>query len=825
MLQRLRSTLSTVRSGINTGILLGLGLIFLTLIGLPSDDSAQLAATAVPLYLFIAGVIGWLVAKQFSRETTRLAIQNAFAAGLSGAIVFLLFLGLINRWHAQGIDVAGLYFANMNTYPMHILSGVPLEELRPNTAVDVITGQLPDDAYIRTNPFTLTFDKDRAIFSIGSLAIGGFYGLAIMLTLASTIGGILEQTLFRIDWRPLRARVREATQGTFFHRTLPTLFHWLILLSPVLIFLMFWATVEHERGTEQTIFSFVSELGLGTNLFGEPTYSDLQLIDLNDTFNLSNESLINDVSIQLGMTFLLIIMAIVALRRAQTDPSRFNYATRVVLNLIPYLVLSLMALWRVETSRINIIAPSFDVLGLDQHDWTLLVMGIGWIVLLAYIIYAQRTPENFELTFAVSLSLVAFLISPLFMTQYQTFVVGRVMLAVMFGLGLNIVVGYAGLLDLGYVAFYAIGAYTFAFIAYESEQFKLSTGQLNTLGWTTLAAIVIAPIFMLLAAQIWQRLSADKSSMTIAESNDYGIRQNYRAYQTSSGLLRKAKVWENQPPMLFSLAIVAIAIVIIFIAGDILQNLNLGEFDATIVSSFLVAIPIALMAGAFAGIMLGFPVLRLRGDYLAIVTLGFGEIISLALKNLDNITGGPSGAIGIPKPVPSGTSIPTSNLILLYISVVGAMIVLYISSNLRHSRIGRAWLAMRSDEDIAQAMGINLVNLKLLAFSLGAAMAALAGMIFASRQSSIFPDDFSLEISINVLSLVIIGGMGSLPGVIVGSIVLIGLPELLRPVADYRIMAFGLLLILTMIVRPEGLMPSPPPELEERARQLAEAEE
>src|SRR5690606_389386 len=193
-----------------------------------------------------------------------------------------------------------------------------------------------------------------------------------------------------------------------------------------------------------------------------------------------------------------------------------------------------------------------------------------------------------------------------------------------------------------------------------------------------------------------------------------------------------------------------------------------GIYNVYEVSSFLVALLVALFVSGFVGILLGIPVLRLRGDYLAIVTLGFGEIISLYMLNLDKVTGGPSGAIDIPKPVTDGTNIATSNLVLLYLSIIGAALVVLMSTRLRSSRLGRAWLAMRSDEDIAQAMGINLVNNKLLAFSFGAAFAGIGGLLFASRQNSIFPGDFTLEVSINALALVIIGGMGSVPGVIIG---------------------------------------------------------
>jgi len=265
---------------------------------------------------------------------------------------------------------------------------------------------------------------------------------------------------------------------------------------------------------------------------------------------------------------------------------------------------------------------------------------------------------------------------------------------------------------------------------------------------------------------------------------------------------------------------VALALLLTFGVKEALTQAEI--FAVSQFSTFLIAMGVAMIAAAFTGFMLGLPVLRLRGDYLAIVTLGFGEIISLAMNNFDTVTGGPSGAIGVLKPLPVGTGLEITNLTMLYLTMAGVALIALLSLRLRDSRLGRAWFAMSSDEDIAQAMGVNLVNVKLLAFMTGASFAGLAGMLFASRQNSIFPNDFGLEVSINALALVIIGGMGSIPGVIIGSIALIGLPELLRPVADYRIMAFGLLLILTTIALPRGLVPSRPPALEAQARAIKE---
>ena len=217
--------------------------------------------------------------------------------------------------------------------------------------------------------------------------------------------------------------------------------------------------------------------------------------------------------------------------------------------------------------------------------------------------------------------------------------------------------------------------------------------------------------------------------------------------------------------------------------------------------------PVAIFVGVIAGVLLGIPVLRMRGDYLAIVTLGFGEIIRLLFVNLREYTGGPGGVLNLPSPTVFGSDLGNPEGIL-YLGLIFAMIVAFLTIRLRDSRLGRAWIALREDEDVAQAMGINLIAIKLLAFATGAAFAAGAGALYASRQVNIFPDNFTLLVSIDVLSLIIIGGMGSFEGVVLGSIALIGLPEVLRSVDEYRIVAFGFLLIVMMIIRPEGLLPS-----------------
>ena len=266
------------------------------------------------------------------------------------------------------------------------------------------------------------------------------------------------------------------------------------------------------------------------------------------------------------------------------------------------------------------------------------------------------------------------------------------------GLGLNIVVGFAGLLDLGYVAFFAIGAYTFA----------------------------------------------------------------------------------------------------------VLTSPELGFFNL----SFWGALPFAILIGIVSGVLLGIPVLKMRGDYLAIATLGFGEIIRILVLSdfLRPWLGGAQGIGKIPKASVGSIEFVTPQQIY-YLILAGCLLVGFISWRLRDSRLGRAWMAVREDEDVAQAMGINLVAMKLLAFATGAAFSALSGAIFASKLGSVYPHSFNVMISINILCLIIVGGMGSIPGVLVGAIALVGLPELLREFAEYRLLVYGAALVAMMLLRPEGLWP------------------
>lgn len=335
-------------------------------------------------------------------------------------------------------------------------------------------------------------------------------------------------------------------------------------------------------------------------------------------------------------------------------------------------------------------------------------------------LFALRAAGEGMAKLIVAALLAAVLLSlPFVLNQFQNSVMSIVFIFVMMGLGLNIVVGYAGLLDLGYVAFFAIGAYVYAFV------------------------------------------SAPFSSPYI------------------SALLTGMGISPSSP--------------------------LLGYWSA---------IPLAMITAALGGVLLGIPVLRLRGDYLAIVTLGFGEIIRLFMLNLGELTNGPRGLLQIAQPTLFGVAPASLSRHLdaqgwiFMLAILGAAVVAFVAVRLNDSRLGRAWVAMREDEDVAQATGVHLVQTKLLAFAIGATFAGLAGQLYAARQINIFPENFSLFVSIDALALIIVGGMGSIPGVVLGALALKGLPEVLRGVDEYRIVTFAALLIVMMIVRPEGILPS-----------------
>jgi ABC-type branched-subunit amino acid transport system permease subunit len=224
---------------------------------------------------------------------------------------------------------------------------------------------------------------------------------------------------------------------------------------------------------------------------------------------------------------------------------------------------------------------------------------------------------------------------------------------------------------------------------------------------------------------------------------------------------------------------------------------------------------IGILLAAFTGLLLGLPILRLRGDYLAIVTLGFGEIIRILMQSdlMSPYTGGPRGIPNIGGPTLFGKPFNT-DVDFMYLIFLAVALVIFITNRLENSRTGRAWVAIREDEVAARATGINTFQSKLLSLAIGAAFAGLGGVLFASRNQFTGPEDHTLMVSINVLALLIVGGMDSIPGIILGSAALKGLPEMLRELDVYRLMFFGALLVVMMILRPEGLWPAKRPKLE-----------
>jgi branched-chain amino acid transport system permease protein len=323
--------------------------------------------------------------------------------------------------------------------------------------------------------------------------------------------------------------------------------------------------------------------------------------------------------------------------------------------------------------------------------------------------------------------------------NYWVRVLDFAMLYVMLALGLNVVVGFAGLLDLGYIAFYAVGAYT--------------------------AALMTSP---------------------------------HLANQFQ---------WFSQ------------------------------MFPGGMHAPYWVVVPIAMSVAAFFGVLLGAPTLRLRGDYLAIVTLGFGEIVRIFMNNLDrplNITNGPQGITGIDPVHVGGFSLAQTHSLFglqfpsvymyYYLFVLCALLVIWVCTRLQHSRIGRAWAAIREDEIAAKAMGINTRNVKLLAFAMGASFGGLSGAMFAGFQGFVSPESFTFWESVVVLACVVLGGMGHIPGVILGAVLLAIFPEFLRstmgplqtaifghPIIDTEVirqLLYGLAMVVIMLYRSEGLWPA-----------------
>jgi branched-chain amino acid transport system permease protein len=247
-------------------------------------------------------------------------------------------------------------------------------------------------------------------------------------------------------------------------------------------------------------------------------------------------------------------------------------------------------------------------------------------------------------------------------------------------------------------------------------------------------------------------------------------------------------------------------------------NAGLARFQLPHLPFLLVLLFLSPIVAAIFGVLLGAPTLRLRGDYLAIVTLGFGEIVRITLNNLDPITGGPNGIASIPAPVLLGRQISdgfkvgpldlSGNAMYYYLTLILIALVLGVIYRLNDSRLGRAWVAIREDEVAAAAMGINTTTTKLFAFGSGAFFAGMAGSVDSHFGTQVSPDSYVFQVSVLILAMVVLGGLGNPPGVALGAVLLVFLPEKLRDLSDIRFLVFGIALVLIMRFRPEGLLPS-----------------
>lgn len=230
-----------------------------------------------------------------------------------------------------------------------------------------------------------------------------------------------------------------------------------------------------------------------------------------------------------------------------------------------------------------------------------------------------------------------------------------------------------------------------------------------------------------------------------------------------------------------------------------LLNLRLGW-------PFWVGLPASGLAAAAAGVLLGLPAIRVRGDYLAIVTLSFGEIVRVVVTNLEQWTGGPNGLLGIDHPTLGSYRFGVDSRPYYFLLLILVAVTALGCARLRRSRLGLAWMALKEDELAASCLGMNARQLKLLALGLGGWVAGLAGCVFAAKQGTVTPDSFDFILSVMVLAMVILGGLGSVAGAVLGAVVLSALPELLREFASYRMLLFGFLLVLLMRWRPQGFL-------------------
>lgn len=236
----------------------------------------------------------------------------------------------------------------------------------------------------------------------------------------------------------------------------------------------------------------------------------------------------------------------------------------------------------------------------------------------------------------------------------------------------------------------------------------------------------------------------------------------------------------------------------------------IGAYSYAILSTrfglaFWPGLVVGAATSAFMALLIGLSTLRLRGDYFAIVTLGLGEITRIVLNNSDSVTGGPNGISRIGRPA-IGAMVFSTPLDFYYLILIIAIITVFAMNRLMVSRIGRAWVAIREDEIAAEAMGINTFRLKLLAFVVASAWAGMVGVFFAAKMAFVSPESFTFFESVIILCMVVLGGMGSIPGIILGAFLLVTLPEVFRDFADYRMLGFGVALVLMMVFRPQGLL-------------------
>lgn len=337
------------------------------------------------------------------------------------------------------------------------------------------------------------------------------------------------------------------------------------------------------------------------------------------------------------------------------------------------------------------------------------------------------TKQKQQQTIYVWIAIAVFLvILPALVGRSLSLTFFTVGLYILMALGLNISIGLAGMLDLGYVTSYAVGAYSMAVFS--------SAGNLG------------------FAKRMGDWLALESTNLPFEG-------------------------------------------VILFLVG--------------IVSNFWGALIISVLMAMLVGFMFALPILKMRGDYLAIATLGFGQIIGALVGSdwLAPTLGGAQGILNVPRPVIFGYEF--ANPEQLYYIVFGAcVLIFYATTRLANSRTGRQWMAIREDEDVAAAMGIDVPRSKMLAFTLAASAGGLAGGIFAAQVTTAFPNSFEVLVSINVLACIIVGGLGSNRGIVLGALALVGMPDLLREFTDFRFLIYGILLIIMMLYRPEGLLPS-----------------